>query len=198
MSKIITIGRQFGSGGRELGKRLAEAMGIGYFDREVISEISRKSGLAETYVNNFVEKRVSYYPITVGRTFHNPITLQMDTEVYRAQSAAIRELAERGDCVIIGRCADYILEDMHPVNLFVFSDMDSRIARCRRKAPADEHLTDNELRKKILAVDKSRAKYYEFYTGQTWGKMQHYHLCINTAGREIKKLIPAVRAFVEA
>ena len=198
MSKIITIGRQFGSGGRELGKRLAEAMGIGYFDREVIAAIARKSGLAETYVNNFVEKRVSYYPITVGRTFQSPLSLQLDTEVYRAQSAAIRELAERGDCVIIGRCADYILEDMHPVNLFVFSDMESRIARCRRKAPSDEHLTDNELRKKILAVDKSRAKYYEFYTGQTWGKMQHYHLCINTAGREIKALIPAVHAFVEA
>ena len=134
MSKIITIGRQFGSGGRELGKRLAEAMGIGYFDREVISEIARKSGLAETYVNNFVEKRAGYYPITIGRTFYAPMTLQMDTEVYRAQTAAIRELAGRGDCVIIGRCADYILEDMHPVNLFVFSDMESRIARCRRKA----------------------------------------------------------------
>ena len=198
MSKIITIGRQFGSGGRELGKRLAEAMGIGYFDREVIAAIARKSGLAETYVNNFVEKRVSYYPITVGRTFQSPLSLQLDTEVYRAQSAAIRELAERGDCVIIGRCADYILEDMNPVNLFVFSDMDSRIARCRVKAPEDEHLTDNELRKKILSVDKSRAKYYEFYTGQAWGKMQHYHLCINTAGREIKSLIPAVRAFLEA
>ena len=195
MSLIITIGRQFGSGGRELGKRLAETLGIGYFDREVISEIAKQSGMAEGYIDSFVENPVQYYPITFGRTFTSQIPVQQDTEVYRAQSDAIRALAGRGDCVIIGRCADYILEDMKPLNLFVYADLEARLARCREKAPEDEKLTDHELRKKILSVDKRRAKYYEFYTGKAWGKMENYHLCINTAGREIKRLVPHLAAY---
>lgn len=196
MSKIITIGRQFGSGGRELGKRLAEAMGIGYFDREVISEIARKSGLAETYVNNFVEKRAGYYPITIGRTFYAPMTLQMDTEVYRAQTAAIRELAGRGDCVIIGRCADVILKDYHPLNLFIYADMEAKVERCIRRAPEGEHLTRNEIERMIKQVDKNRAQYRQMYSDTKWGAKESYHLCVNTTEKYMKEIVPGLAAYV--
>lgn len=198
MPKIITIGRQFGSGGRELGKRLAEKLGVAYYDKEIISAIAQKSGMAEAYVNSFVEKRINYYPITVGNTFAGTVNYQPDNGVYTAQSNAIRELAMKGDCVIIGRCADYILEDLRPLNLFVQADMEHRVARCREKAPLGEDMEEKELRKRIQSVDKHRAKYYNFFTGRDWGKMENYHLCIDTSGMEIKNIIPQLAELTTA
>ena len=114
MGRIITINRQFGSGGRELGKRLAEMLGIAYYDSEIITEIATRSGLATEYVNNIVEKKpIVYYPITIGRSFMTQPLQRVDfqSKIFGEQHALITELAEKSDCVIIGRCADYILRD---------------------------------------------------------------------------------------
>ncbi len=191
MSKIITIGREFGSGGRELGKRLAENLGIAYYDNEIVEAIVKHSNLAEEYVNQILENRiVRYFPITVSHTFTTIDYSQFDVEnkVYSAQVKALEELAEKSDCVIVGRCADFILRDKKPIRLFVYADMEQKLARCREKNEEDKNLTDRALKQKILGVDKGRARYYEFFTGNKWGARQNYDICVNTTNISIKHL----------
>ena len=195
MGRIITIGREFGSGGRELGRRLAEELGIEYYDREILAQIAKRTSLAEEYIQNVVERQPhSLLPITIGRSFAyvEDYAFKQAQAVYQAQSKIIRELAEKSDCVIIGRCADYILRDQKPLRIFVYADLESRIARCMDRRSEGEGLTEKEMKKQILAMDKNRARYYEFYTGTKWGDKLNYDLCINTTGTVIKEIVPAV------
>ena len=196
MNKIITIGREFGSGGREIGKRLAEHLGIAYYDKEIIQEISKRTQLAESYVHQIVEqKSESFFPITVGRTLHtggSDYMLRHYTSVYAEQANVLRDMAEKSDCVIVGRCGDYILKDQNPFRIFVYSDIASKMARCREKADEHEHLSDRELEKMIRRIDKNRAKYYRYYTGQRWGAHANYDMCINTSSLPIKELAEAL------
>ena len=201
MNQIITIGREFGSGGRELGKRLSEILNIAYYDREIIEEISKRTQLAEDYVHQIVEQKPGYYyPITIGRTLHAQgadYLLKQQTSVYTEKTAVLREMAERSDCIIVGRCADYILREYNPFRLFVYADMPSKIARCRQKAEASEHLTERQLIKQIKNVDKNRAKYYEYYTCRTWGARENYDLCVNTSSVPIKELAEAIAKLLQ-
>lgn len=201
MHQIITIGREFGSGGRELGKRLAELLGIAYYDKEIIEEIARRTQLAESYVQQIVEQRPGvYYPITIGRTLHghgNDYLLKQHTDVYAEKNAVLREMAEKSPCVIVGRCADYILQEKKPFRLFVYADMASKVERCRRKAELPEHLTDRQLIRQIKRVDKNRARYYEYYTAQKWGGRSNYDLCINTTSVDIKEMAAAIAKLLE-
>lgn len=197
MNRIITISREFGSGGRELGKRLAEELHVAYYDREIVTAIAQRSDLAEDYVGQILENRImTYYPITVASSFAAmppTDTLQyVNHGIYNAQNEIILELGQKSDCVIVGRCADYILEDYKPFNIFVYADMESRMARCRAKGSKDASLSDKELAKKIQSIDKSRAQYYRFYSGRSWGDKSNYDLCINTSGRSIEKLAKAI------
>lgn len=109
--------------------------------------------------------------------------------VFKEQARIIIEVAERSDCVIVGRSADEILRERRPFRIFVYADMESKIRRCREKAPEDERLTDKELRQKISGVDKRRARYYEAYTGHSWGDRLNYDLCINTTQTVIKEIV---------
>ena len=112
------------------------------------------------------------------------------SQISQSQSRIIRELAEKSDCIIVGRCANYILRDMNPFRIFVYADMGARMKRCREKAPADENMTDNELRKQINRVNKNRANYYETFTGERWKELLDYDLFINTSSRSIKQIAP--------
>ena len=196
MNQIITIGREFGSGGRELGKRLSDLLGIAYYDKEIMEEISKRTQLAESYVHKIVEQKTGvFFPITTGHTFHsagNDYMLRQYTAVYTEQANVLREMAEKSDCIIVGRCADYILKDLKPMRLFVYADMDSKMKRCREKADEHEHLSDRELAKKIKTLDKNRSKYYHYYTGQKWGKRSNYDFCVNTSNVPIKELSEAL------
>lgn len=195
MSRIITIAREFGSGGRELGRRLAGYMSVAYYDNEIITDIAEKSGLAEEYVNSIVENRIiSYYPITIGQTFSGTINPQLDlnTKIYVEQSNIIKAMAAKSDCVIIGRCSDYILRDFRPINIFVCADMEAKMRRCRERAQEGEEYTDSELRNRIQTVDKNRAKYYKFFTGRRWGDIHDYDLCINTSDKPIEEIVKPV------
>ena len=196
MNKIITIGREFGSGGRELGKRLSDHLGIAYYDKEIIDEIAKRTQLAEGYVRQVVEQQTAlFFPITVGRTFHSTgsdYMLKQLTAVYAEQANVLREMAEKSDCIIVGRCGDYILKDHNPIRLFVYADMDAKVKRCREKADEHENLSDSELIKKIRRVDRDRAKYYRYYTGQEWGNRENYDMCINTSSVPVKELAEAL------
>ena len=174
MNQIITIGREFGSGGREFGKRLAEELGIAYYDREIMEEISKRTQLAESYIHHIVEGAPGvYYPITVGKTLHGAepdYLLRQYTSVYAEQANTIRDMAAKSDCVIVGRCADYILREQNPLRIFVYADMESKLRRCREKSHEDDALTDKQLARKIRHVDRSRARYYAYSTGRNWGE----------------------------
>lgn len=195
MNKIITIGREFGSGGRELGRRLSEELGFAYYDQKIISELSKRTFLSEQYVQAIVEHRPSFsFPIHIGQSFYalgNP-AFEQTMNIYKEQARIIAEMAYKSDCVIVGRCADYILNDYNPFRIFVYSDMESKIKRCREKGSESETLNEKELRQKISGIDKKRAKYYEFYTGHPWGDKMNFDLCINTTKTSVKELAPVI------
>ena len=200
MTRIITINREFGSGGRELGKRLAEALGIPCYDHEIIQMIARENGFDERYVANVSERSIeAAYPMTIGHRFAMPAMPVMDQpiRVAVAQRQILEQFAQQGDCVIVGRCADVILEKYAPLNIFVYADMESKKARCRARAPEGEDLTDRELERRIRQVERNRSQFREMYTESKWGRKESYHLCLNTSGREIKTLIPALVSFVD-
>ena len=195
MNKIITVGREFGSGGREFGRRLSEELHFAYYDQEIIREISKRTSLSEQYIQSIVEHRPSFsFPIHIGQSFYplsNP-AFEQTMAIYQEQARIITEMALKSDCVIVGRCADYILKEYKPFRIFVYADIDSKIKRCREKGPEHEKLTDRELKQKISGMDKKRAKYYELYTGHSWGDKLNFDLCINTSRTVIKEIVPAV------
>ena len=190
MNRIITIGREFGSGGRELGRRLSEIMEVAYYDQEIISEIAKRTELSEQYVHQFMDQHpVFSYPIHIGGRFTNAAhpLLEQSQQIYASQREIILEMAEHSDCIIVGRCADFILADKKPVRLFIHADMPSKIARCREKDP-EEKRTDAELERAIKEIDKGRAAYYNRFTGLKWGDRRYYDLCINTTNWTIRHL----------
>ena len=195
MNKIITIGREFGSGGREIGRRLSENLGFAYYDQEIISEIAKRTSLSEKYVEAIVEQHSLFsFPIHIGRSFYpvaDPALDQM-LKIYQEQTRIILEMARKSDCVIVGRCADFILKEENPFRIFVYADVESKLRRCRTKGPAQENLSDRELKQKMSGIDKNRANYYELLTGRSWGNKLNYDLCINTSGLDIKLLAQAL------
>lgn len=193
MNKIITIGREFGSGGRELGRRLAEELGYEYYDREIVSEISKHTELSEKYVQQVLEADPhTLFPITIGHTFSyiDNYSIERHQAIYREQTAVIKKMAETSNCVIVGRCADYILKDYNPFKIFVYSKKECKLRRCRERGDAKEHFTDKKLLRFIKNVDKNRARYYNFYTGQTWGDKVNYDICVNTSTTDMGTIVP--------
>ena len=193
--RIITISREFGSGGRELGKRLADALGFAYYDREIVSSIAEKCNLDEGYVENVLRKGLTInVPVTFGHTFYfySDPTSENELKVLNMQQQIIKELAQRGDCVMVGRSSGIILEKYNPLRLFVYADMEWKVKRCRERASADEHLTDRELEKKIRQIDAGRARHQKLLTDRKWGDREGYDLCINTTRTVIKDIVPAI------
>ena len=182
MNKLITINRQFGSGGREVGRRLADKLGIAYYDKELINAIAEKTGFDEKYIEQCDEQAISGYTFTFARAF-STYQQSPSEQIQIATCKIIKEITHREDAIIIGRCANYILEEQKPLSVFIYSsDNDFRVKRCFDKVPSDrESKTEKEMLKDILAIDKKRSKYYEFYTANEWMKMSQYSLCIDTS-----------------
>lgn len=194
---IITISREFGSGGREVGKRLADAMGYAYYDREIVTAIAQKTRMDEGYVASALEGGLFRgIPIHFGRTFSYSTTLMTNTaNLFVEQHKIIRELAAKGNCIIVGRAADAILEEYHPFNLFVYADLEAKVRRCQQRATEGEKLTERELIRRIKKIDTERARYHEMFSDTRWGRKESYHLCVNTTGVEIKALVPVIAQY---
>ena len=195
MGIIITVGREFGSGGREFGRRLAEELGIEYYDKEIITKISERTSLSEEYVKQVVEHTPhNLFPITIGEsfTFGEDLVYKNMRDIYHAQSTIICEMAKKADCVIVGRCADYILRDMKPYRIFVHADIESRANRCIERNKSGKETTKKELIKSIKKIDKHRARYYNFYTDLKWGDKSNYDLCVNTTNADIKLVVSSI------
>ena len=200
MALIITIGREFGSGGRELGRRIADILGIAYYDKEILLEMEKNTPYCLEYIEQVSEQKpVPLLPIHYGVTFSmlgNP-QLDQSIEIFSSKTKVLKELAEKSSCVIIGRCADDILKDYHPTRVFVYADMASKIERCKERAVAGEKTDDKSLTKKIKSIDKNRSKYYEFYTGKKWGDKENYDIMVNTSGRSIKELAEGIASYLK-
>lgn len=197
---IVTVSREFGSGGREVGKRLADALGYAYYDREIVVEIADKMKMDEGYVANALEGGMfRNVPIHFGRTFsYTAPVVNNTTGLFVEQHKILKKLAQEGNCVIVGRAADSILAEHRPFNLFVHADMEAKMARCRQRAPEGESLTDRELRRRIKKIDSERARYHELFSDTRWGNKEGYHMCLNTTGVEIKVLIPALAEYIRS
>ena len=196
--KIVTVSREFGSGGRGLGKRLADELGFAYYDREIITAIAKDTELNEAYIASVLENGLSAYNITFGATFSAASVINQNTvDILLAQQRIMKELANKGDCVIVGRSADVILEKYKPFNIFVYADQASKIARCRAREDG-EQMSDKMLIKKIRKIDKNRAKLHSMVTHSKWGDKEAYHLMINTSGLKIKDIVPTTAALAKA
>ncbi len=197
---IITIGRQFGSGGRELGKRLADLLNYNYYDREIITAIAEKYGINDVYVEKTLERNDwRNYNFTFMHSFNTDSVMQTEkVKLLTEQRRVINEIAEAGkNCVIVGRNADVLLEDYHPFSIFVCADLEARIRRCEERAADGENLTRKQLEQNIRRIDKNRAFSREIITDKGWGQAESYHLVINTTGWEIRDLTAAVAEFAK-
>ncbi|MBO5883609.1 MAG: cytidylate kinase-like family protein [Clostridia bacterium] len=188
--KIITISREFGSGGRELGKRLAEHLGFNYFDREIINAIAEKGNLDAQYVEDVLDKGLYRdIPITFAHSIHTvPMITHTPHNVIYYQQKILRELPEKGDCVIVGRNADVILHDLDPLKMFVYADMDAKVLRCQHRAPEGERLTDKQMKKQIKRIDRARHRTHSYMSDIPWGDKRGYDLCVNTTNISIKEV----------
>ena len=198
MARIITISREFGSGGRELGRRVAEALGYDYYDGEIIAAIAKKSGLDETYVENALEDGGwQAVPITVHRTFASPVAMpSAQIGLLLEQKEVVESIGKAGrNCVVVGRNADILLEEYEPLNIFVCADMPTKVQRCIERAKEGESVVPKEIEKKIRRVDKNRARTREILSSSVWGHRDGYHMIVNTTGWDIKELAPAVAEF---
>ena len=195
--KIITVSREFGSGGRELGKRLADELGFDYYDNEIITAIAQHQGMDESYVERALENHVwQTIPLTFGRTFIGaPAMTEQITTLLTEQRSVIEKIAKTGkDCIIVGRNADLYLNAYHPLNLFVCASMEAKIERCMERAEG-EALTEKEIRRNIRRIDKRRASLRELISDKKWGDRSSYHLIINTTGWSMKELTPVIADF---
>lgn len=195
---IVTISRQFGSGGRELGKRLADELGLTYYDKEIIAEIANAARLDEEYVSKVLENGgfanfAFSFAHSIPLVSPTPNTV---TEVLVAQQKVIRAIAKKGDCVIVGRCADVIAYDLNPVRLFVYADEKSKLERCRARANEGETFSDKQLLKSFKEIDKGRAKLYDLLSRYPWGAREGYDLMVNTSRTEITKIIKPLSVLI--
>ena len=191
---VITVGRQFGSGGRDLGRKIAEKLSIAYYDKELIDVAARESGLSNEYFASADEKLPSAfsYGFSPLGSFGYGGGLTGET-IFKYQSDVIRSLAAQHSCVIVGRCADYILRE-HPccISIFLCSSPEDRIARIMAR---DQH--DRKKAHELMAkADKARTAYYNFYTDKTWGMASSYDLCIDTSVLGIDTTAETVCDFV--
>ncbi|MBE5966725.1 MAG: cytidylate kinase-like family protein [Lachnospiraceae bacterium] len=184
MKNIITISRQYGSGGREIGAKLAEKLEIPFYDNKLISLAAKESGFAESAFENVENKATSslLYSIAMGINAYGNrdigfTHLSLDDQIYLAQSDVIRKVAAEGPCVIVGRCADYVLKDYeNVVHIFIWADLNYR----KERAIHEYHLSANKAEEEIIKMDKRRANYYNYHATGKWGKAENYHLSLRS------------------
>ena len=197
MHKIVTISREFGSGGRELGKRLAEELGIPCYDHQIIEMIAKENGFDERYVANVSEKSIeAAYPMTIGHRFAMPSMeiMEQPIRVAAAQRQIIENFAKQGDCVIIGRCADYVLDGTEGlIRVFLYADIKVREERVRER----NLYADKDVLKNIHRIDRERRDYNRYYAGRDWEKPENYDLLINTTQIGVDGAVQLIKDYLK-
>lgn len=198
--RIITISREFGSGGRELGKRLADELGFAYYDREIVESIAQTQGADPNFVEKTLDTQLwQSVPLHFHHSFSSLNGIQaMQTDLLLAQTKVLEKIAASGnDCIIVGRNADAILAEYEPFNIFVCADMQARVDRCIQRAEPGEDTNRKKIQANIRRIDKARAQTRDIISGSKWGHRGTYHLIVNTTDWNIKMLTPAVAEFAK-
>ena len=198
--KIITITRQYGSGGHDIGKLLAQKLDIPFYDKELISLAAKESGVSPEVFAQADEKRTNslLYSLSTGLyTYGNGYStmgdLPMNDRLYILQHKIIKEKAEKETFVVVGRCADYILKEYdNVVKVFVYADIDART----RRAVERQDIEPSRARQAVAKADKNRANYYSFYSGQKWGQVENYDLCINTTKLSVDQAVKLITDYI--
>ena len=190
--RIVTINREFGSGGRTIGKQVAQRMGVTCYDEELVTQIAKESGMSQSFIQSFSEEAsaTSSFLFTLNNWANNALSDQ----IYITQRKIIQDLAEQGPCVIVGRCADYFLKERTDcLNVFIHDNMEFKKDRIVRlygeKADTPE--------KRILDKDKRRIAYYKYYTDRNWGQAANYHLCLDSSVLGVDRCTDLIYSLVE-
>jgi cytidylate kinase len=197
---IITIGRQYGSGGRMIGELLAKKLGIPFYDKELISIAAKKSGFDEELFKNADEKPTSslLFSLAMGtysveNEFTGFVDIPLNDRLFLIQADIIKDIAKQGSCVIVGRCADYILKDRENcINIFIHASLQDRVERAINEYNIPSQKAENI----VLKTDKGRASYYSYYANAKWGKVENYSLCINSSSIGIENSAEIIKNFV--
>lgn len=198
---IITISREFGSGGREIGKRLADILGYDYYDKEIISAISKSQNLDEHYVETTLHSPFAQnFQFTFHRSFFDPLSLNVtQARLLIEQKKVIEGIAQNGkNVVIVGRNADYILKNYKPFRLFITADMASKLKRCKERGDGNENMSDKEMESSIRRIDKVRKETCALVAGTDWGNRELYNLIVNTSNADIKRMSVALAAYISS
>ena len=198
---IITIARQFGSGGHEIGKALAESLGIPFYDKELISLAAKDSGMDAEVFENVDERATNslLYSLSMGLySFGNSFSamgdLPVNDRLYILQHKINKKLAEEGPCVIVGRCADYVLrEKENCISIFIHADLEYRKKRAIEVRGVEKARAEQVVNK----TDKVRANYYSFYSGQKWGYAQNYDLCITSTALSTEQAVELIKSYID-
>ncbi len=201
MNTIVTIGRQYGSAGHEIGRKLAKDLNIPFYDKELLERAAKESGLCREIFENHDEKHTNSFLFSLvmdtysyGYPSGTMAEMPLNQRVFLAQFDAIRQIAKEGPCVIIGRCADYALENMsNCFSVFIRADLQLRIRRIARLYD----LTDAKAKEQIQKTDKSRSSYYNYYTSKKWGDLNSYHLSVDSGVLGIDGTVDLLKYAVE-
>ena len=197
---IITIGREYGSAGREIGYKVAEAFDIKLYDKEMLARAAKESGICEEIFQSHDEKPTNSFlyslvmdTYSMGYSGNSYTDMPINHKVFLAQFDAIKKIADEGPCILVGRCADYALESYpNVVSVFIHADMQSRIRRIARLYD----LTDAKAKDLIVKTDKTRASYYNYYTNKKWSDAESYELCLTSSELGIEGTAQAIIDYV--
>lgn len=201
MNTVITIGRQFGSAGREIGEKLAAYFGIKCYDKELLSRAAKESGFCEEMLENHDERPTNSFlynlvmdTYSFGYNASSFVDMPISQKVFLAQFDTIKKIASEGPCVIVGRCADYALSDFeNSMHLFIYADEETRIKRISKKYDVSEA----KARDMIVKKDKQRQSYYNYYSSKKWGRADSYDLCINSSVLGVDGTVRLISQYIE-
>lgn len=183
---VITIGRQYGSGGREIGEKLAEKLGYSYYDTIILEEASKDSGISQTVMERYDEQLADKWLNPMVAVSHGEDTLPLPVRATLSQFEIIRQIGQKGSAVIVGRCADYILrEQQNLLSVFIHANLELRVKR----VAARNHLEKKEAFKRVINTDKHRAAYYNYYAEKKWGAATTYQLCLDSGALGVDEVV---------
>lgn len=201
MKTVVTIGRQFGSAGREIGEKVAARFGIPFYDKELLSRAAQESGFCEEMIQNHDERPTNSFlynlvmdTYSFGYNASSFVDMPISHKVFLAQFDTIKKIAEEGPCVIVGRCADYALADCkNSVHLFIYGNEECKTKRIMEKY----NLPEDKASEMIVKKDKQRQSYYNYYSSKKWGRADSYDLCINSSVLGVDGTVDLIVQYIE-
>lgn len=198
MNKIVTVSREFGSGGREFAKKLAEALEYKFYDKEIITKISEEADLNENYVKNVLNSdMIAQFSFSYAHTFAYLNQVNTNIELVNLQDKILTEIATEGNAVIVGRSADVVLDEFNPFRIFIYASDEYKLERTKQFESENPNASKKEILRKMRKIDKNRASNYDLIASTSWGDKGNYDLCINASNVDMDEMIPLVALYIK-